>query len=122
MGIYFHVLDYDCKARWSYTGFHRFRKRVAESLGLTLEIDSNFKWVQQDWGKWDKDWLIFLTHSDCDGIFTFSQCARISKKLRCVLEKWEPKDIQHVYDLEHGVNLVEAMEYCKINKKNMKLS
>lgn len=122
MGIDFHVLDYVCKARWSYTGFNQFRKRIAQSLGLALEIDYEGRWIQQDWEKWDKDWLIFLTHSDCSGQFTHSQCGRISKKLKDVLEKWEPKDIQYLYDIEHGLLLVDAMKYCKDNKKNMRLS
>ena len=122
MGIGFHIKDYDCKARWSYTGFHRFRKRVAQSLGLTLEIDSDFNWVTQDWIKWDKDWLLFLTHSDCSGIFTFSQCGRISEKLKLVIDTWQPKDLQESYDIEHGMKLVEAMQYCKANKKKIRLS
>lgn len=122
MGIGFHIKEYDCKARWSYTGFNRFRKRVAESLALTLETDSNGRWVEQDWEKWDKDWLIFLTHSDCSGYFTHFQCGRISKKLKSVLEKWEPKDLHYFYDLEHGLILVKAMEYCNDNKKSMRIS
>jgi hypothetical protein len=122
MGIGFHIKDYDCKARWSYTGFNRFRRRVAESLGLTIEIDSNFKWITQDWSKWDKDWFIFLTHSDCDGIFTPSQCGRISKKLKSVIDRWNPNDILESYDIEHGLKLVDAMQYCKDNKKKIRLS
>jgi len=85
-------------------------------LGLTLEIDENFHWIEQDWNKWDNDWLIFLTHSDFDGYFTAYRCGRIAKKLKLVFSKWYPEDIYHIYDLEHGLKLVDAMEYC--NKNN----
>ncbi len=122
MGINFHVKDYECKARWSYTGFFRFRQRIAKSLGLKLEIDSEFKWIDQDWESWDKDWLIFLTHSDCNGYFTSYRCGRISRKLKIVLDTWEPKDIIESYDLEHGIQLVKAMKHCKNSKKIMRIS
>ena len=122
MGINFHVKDYQCKAGWSYIGFNQFRKRIAQSLGLILETDSEGRWIQQDWEKWDKDWLIFLTHNDCSGQFTHSQCGKISKKLKAVLDKWDPTNIQHSYDIKHGLLLVDAMQYCNKNKKNMRLS
>jgi hypothetical protein len=116
MGIAFHIKDYDCKARWSYTGFNRFRIRIAESLGLKVESKGGL------YGKLDKDWIIFLTHSDSSGHFTHSQCGKISKKLKKVLDMWQPKDIIHSYDLEHGLILIQAMEHCKENKKLMNIS
>jgi hypothetical protein len=122
MGIAFYVKDYDCKCRWSYIGFHNFRKKVAASLCLTLELTPDFKWIEQDWNKWDEDWLLFLTHSDCDGYFTPDQCGRISKKMKKVIENWMPIDIIGQYDLEHARYLIKAMEHCKENNKRMYVS
>jgi len=122
MGINFHIKEYQCKARWSYTGFKRFRERIIKSLGLTLDKDENGFAFDQDWSKWNKDWFHFLTHSDCSGYLTSSQCGRLSKKLKKLVFKWEPNDIETSYDIEQCLALIEAMEFCKQNKKKMEFS
>jgi hypothetical protein len=122
MGINFHIKEYQCKARWSYTGFKRFREKIGQSVGLIIERDINHRILEQDWNKWDRDWFIFLTHSDCDGHLTSSQCGRIAKKLKSVIEKWPTNDIVESYDVEQAKSLIEAMEHCKDKKKKMEFS
>lgn len=122
MGINFHVKDHKCEATWSYTGFNNFRKKIAQSLGLNLEVDSDGNWINQDWENWDKYWLLFLTHSDCSGKFTPHQCGKISEKLESIIHIFENEDFLSKYNFDNCKTLIIAMKYCKDNRKYMRVS
>ena len=127
MAIAFYVKDYECNARWSYTGFNRFRKKIAKSINIDLDemvgfmknhpVDSSF--MKPGWREWDgikSPLKALLNHSDCKGKLTSEECAMIAPTLKVILFMWEEIDTIYdshdSYDKENGLKLVAAMEHC----------
>ncbi len=79
-------------ARFSYSGFNRFRTRVAAAIGVYLPAMEGFRKegvITDLFGvvpiKWSsvKDPLVpFLDHSDCDGSLTPDECRSVANRLR----------------------------------------
>jgi hypothetical protein len=131
------------KSHWSYSGFNNFRKKLANEIGVCLDlmegfwIENNiyskventkrnvgdlimeqFHWLPQKPLKWDKikDPIVdLLNHSDCEGSLTPSQCKKIAVRLRELVSSWHDED----YDKQQALLLAEGMEEC--SKKRRKL-
>jgi len=98
-------------AGWSYSGFNRFRERIAKSIGINLHKMEGFSEVE-----WDKNtpWEIYikaveadrkagkiswdtvtdpikslLCHSDCDGEIPAEECAAIADRLEEIIKDWD---------------------------------
>ena len=114
--------DYKCEAHWSYSGFKRFREKIAKHLNLILELDKEFNWLEKNCSGWDRGWLLFLTHSDCKGVLTSEACRIIAPKLHVVLQEMEENpsnEMNYFYDIENGKELIKAMRYCDKNNKKL---
>jgi len=142
MGLDFNHAD----AHWAYSGFNRFRGKLAEEIGICLPLmdgfwtDSEFSsssfpltkrivgekmindyffWLPTKPLKWDniKDPIVdLLYHSDCDGNLTASQCKKIAPRLRELIKDWPDDD----YDKKQALGLADGMDYCAKEKKVLK--
>jgi hypothetical protein len=108
-------------AHGSYSGFHRFRQRVAKQAGIVLDEMEGFG--NRDEGtpgtkKWQEgDPIVhLLNHSDCDGILTPQQCRECAPRLRELIKDW---DIQNDYDARSALSLIEGMETAANKNINM---
>lgn len=77
-----------CKEKsvnFSYSGFHEFRKTLAQHIGIDLEEMDGFRkkhprdemYVKPGHRKWediDSPFKCFLNHSDYNGKLTFQEC------------------------------------------------
>lgn len=103
------------EAHWSYSGFHRFRHKLAKEIGI-----ENLDEMEGFGGPilWDgfKDPIVdLLSHSDCDGDLLPEQCKEIASRLRVLTIGWEDPD----YDKQHALFLAKGMDLAY--KKNEKL-
>ncbi|AOZ91601.1 hypothetical protein [Paenibacillus crassostreae] len=100
-------------AHWSYSGFYRFRVRVAETIGIDLDKMSGFASLTDNSGigwDWVTDPVVpLLNHSDCDGGLTPDQCRSIAPRLKEIIANWNAPDD---YDKAQAELLIEGMEYC----------
>ena len=139
-------LDFNnSKAHWSYSGFNRFREKLASEIGVFLPfmegfwnpgensmsiidvtkrlvgektIKENFFWLPQKPFKWDNidDPIVdLLYHSDCDGELTYEECEKIAPRLRELVKNWDDDD----YDKKQALLLVEGMENCVKEKVSL---
>jgi hypothetical protein len=108
-------LDFShCDAHWSYSGFNRFRTRIAKDIGVDLDKMYGFGGSTS----WDtvKDAMVpFLYHSDCDGKLTVSQLKKIAPRLKEIVSKWPDNDD----DKDRALELVKGMD--KAIKENKPL-
>jgi len=93
-------------ARWSYGGFHYFRKRLANEIGLNLEEMEGFGGVK-NWDEVNDPIKPFLNHSDCDGVLTPEECRVVAQRLKELVQDWED-----YYDKRNALLLAEDMQYC----------
>jgi hypothetical protein len=105
--------------QWSYGGFDRFRQRLAEAEGFSLNEMAGFgEGFGEDAVRGTRSWddvttelAPLLNHSDCDGEMTPQECAAVLPRLREIITGWataEPGD----YDVQAGQALCEAMQLC----------
>lgn len=96
-------------AQWAYSGFMRFREKVAHHYGITLKDMDGFhgttKWKNV---KAEPSMKRFLNHSDCDGILSPNTCFDLAPILRKVVSNWEDSD----YDKQMALLLADNMESC----------
>ena len=100
-------LDFShCNARWSYSGFGRFRNRLADQIGfkeyehICTTDDPRYEKIKDD------GLLPFLAHSDCDGGLTTEECLKVAPRLRELLSSWSDDDRDKI----NGLELCEGME------------
>ena len=98
------------EASWSYSGFHRFRKRIAESININLEEMEGFTKNGKSWGTVNDDIKLLLNHSDCDGILTIFECEKIIPRLSQIINIWGNKEDFYDYDKDRGIMLIEGMK------------
>ena len=111
-------------ASWAYGGFHRFRIRLAEAIGIDLEkmIGFNQKYVGDgkyvkttenplNWNTVKDDIKLLLNHSDCDGVLTPENCRKVAFRLRELVRNWKDTD----YDKINALELAEGMEEAAEN-------
>lgn len=126
MGLGFYAEGYSgVPPHWSYTGFLEFRQKIARSLNLDLEemkgfrkkhpIDTTyFKLGYRDWESVKSPLKTFLTHSDCEGELSPTQCNMTAIHLKPIILLWEcriPFD-KDEHDIFNGLRLIEMMEHC----------
>lgn len=104
-----------CEARWAYSGFHRFRTRLAEKVGLkdfetiTSTKDKRFNAIKKD------PIVYLLAHSDCDGYLTPTQCKKLAPRLSELVKDWTDD-----YDREQALELVKGMKSAAKKKQKLK--
>lgn len=116
-------LDFtNCKARWSYSGFNKFRENLAYAIGIK---DLRAVWCSQEWPEGEA-LVPLLNHSDCDGVLTWEECQRVAPRLREVIAAWERpghhfyyEEHYNGYDFQHASLLAEGMEKCAREKVDL---
>lgn len=112
-------LDFDgADAHWSYSGFNRFREKVASSIGINLNEMYGFG-GPKDWKAVKHPLKALLYHSDCDGNLSPKQCALVAPALRLVIKKWE-KNIENAHDISQGLKLARGMFHCAKKNKSLR--
>lgn len=101
-----------CEAHWAYSGFMRFRIRLAKEIGIDLMKMDGFG-EAPDYGglPWDKviDPIVpLLNHSDCDGELSPQECKLVAPRLRELVASWPDDD----YDKIKALELAEGMEFA----------
>lgn len=99
-------LGYDERAHWSYSGFHRFRQRLAAQLGIDL---ARF-WSDQSYRQKSVGCELYalLNHSDCDGALSKFDCDIMSRALALAVWNWPLED----YDRINALKLARQMRFC----------
>ena len=110
MGLDFNNSD----ARWSYSGFNRFRRRLAEHEGFNLDQMQGFN-GKRDWDEITTDLKPLLNHSDCDGELTPEECKQVGPRLYGIAMTWPEDD----YDRRSALVLAEDMAKCVINDTSL---
>lgn len=101
-------LDFgQCEASWSYGGFHRFRIRLAQEIGVDLESMEGFRDGGNKWDNLIDPIIPLLNHSDCDGELSSEDCSKVAPRLRQLVSGWDDD-----YDKRQALTLVEGMELC----------
>lgn len=94
---------------YSYSGFARFRRRLAQQIGIDLDRMVGFG-GRRSWTKIDHPLVALLNHLDCQGKIRPRACGAAAPRLReVVLELGDPDDDT---DIEFGLKLAELMEEC----------
>lgn len=96
-----------CDARWSYSGFGRFRRRLANEIGMDLDRVEGFNGFIP-FSSYEDDILPLLNHSDCDGELTVEECRKVAPRLRKLVSSWEDGD----YDKRKAIELANGMDYA----------
>ena len=123
-------------AQWAYSGFLRFRGKLAKEIGISLGLmegfsvgykKDNFKTVNtikhvlnsdvdttflpEKPLKWDKvkdDIVLLINHSDCDDGLTVEECKNVAPRLREIVADWRDNDFDKIEALE----LADGMDIC----------
>lgn len=102
-------------AHWSYSGFMRFRERLAKAEGFDLQTMAGFTAGGEPWSGVTTDLAPLLNHSDCDGELSPQECKQVAPRLKEIIGGWDLDD----YDRRSGIELVAAMEYCAGNGESL---
>lgn len=105
-------------AHWSYSGFNRFRERLAAEVGVHLMGMEGFRRDGQPGESWSKvkdPIKPLLNHPDCDGEMTPKQCEQVAPRLKELVKDWPDGD----YDKEQATILAESMEYCAMEEERL---
>jgi|SRR6185503_10865367 len=108
--------DVGVHTSWSYSGFNRFRERLAIHEGFFLDNMAGFTVEGEPWSDVTTDLVPLLNHSDCDGEMTWQEAAQVWPRLEQILEEWSDPENLFDYDLRAGRNLVEVLKYCDENQ------
>ena len=117
MGIDFNL----CDAHWSYSGFHFFRRRLANEIGINLDEMQGFSFIGDDiverksWENITDPIKLLLDHSDCDGYLTPSQCRKIYPRILELVKNWVDDD----YDKKQAIELANGMKKATIIFKKL---
>lgn len=104
-------------AGWPYSGFNRFRTRLAAVIGIQLNRMEGFgprsyelgrfpDTKETSWSTVDDPIVALLNHSDCDGELTVEECKTAAPRLRELVSFWPEDD----HDRQHALLLADAME------------
>jgi hypothetical protein len=110
-------LDFShCDARWAYSGFKRFRNRIAEQIGfteydlITATDDPRFENIKKDPIRY------LLAHSDCDGHIPPGQAKKLAPRLRELVATWKDDD----YDKKQALELADGLEIAASNGESLR--
>lgn len=111
-------------ARWSYSGFHRYRLRLAEAIGVDLETVFNRGWVigpngenTDPWVPGEEPLFLLLNHSDCEGELSPDACLTVLPRLLQVVIGWEKDPRDEGYDEAQTIKLACGMVECIIKNQ-----
>ena len=129
------------EAHWSYSGFNRFRVKLAAEAGIALNCMESFAWNYNTnspyasinlWNESKSDYIgrqpvikwktikdpikYLLNHSDCDGKLTVTECKKIVPRLRQLVENWDDLDGEKT----RALKLTAGMETAIKEKKSFK--
>jgi hypothetical protein len=109
-------LDFTERAHWSYSGFHRFRERLAGAIGLKLDEMEGFGGHKA----WDEAHPLtaLLNHSDCEGELSGAQCGLVAFGLNEIIYKWPEDD----YDRQNAQKLFNHMVKCLETRRALQFS
>lgn len=98
------------RARWSYSGFHRFRTYLCEAAGLGNLAEYEGFGGKKKWPSFAREPLVpLLRHSDCDGTIGSPRYLRgIADRLEELLPKLPDNGFRWDYDQQEGDKLVAA--------------
>ena len=101
------------RASWSCTGFNRFRSRLADLIGISLDEIAGYGGNKTFEGEEDPI-VPLLDHSDCDGDLSPEECAKIAPRLKemiGILSKRAEsgESYEYEYDIIVGMRLAEGM-------------
>ena len=101
-------------AHWAYSGFDRFRVKLAREIGINLDLMDGFcEKGGISWSKVKDDIVPLLNHSDCDGELTVEECKKIWPRLKELIKDWEEGN----RDKRGAYRLIEGMkEAIKMNE------
>jgi len=99
-------------ARWSYSGFNRFRTKLASQIGITLDKMQGFG-GENSWDFETDDIIPLLYHSDCGGELTVKECKKVWPRLKELIEDWGSDN----YDKINALRLIEGMKGAIKNNK-----
>ena len=108
-------------AHWAYSGFNRFRERLAQIIGFKLRDMQGFTDSIESGLSWDniKDPIKdLLNHSDCDGELMVNQCQTIAPRLNEMIKDWGEDDFDKIQALrlsegmEESIGDKETFEFC----------
>lgn len=102
-----------CEAWWSYSAFHKFRKRLAEEIGIDLEQMEGFGGRRTFYTVSDPIKHL-LDHSDCDGNLDPHQCRVTAPRLRKLVEPWED-----CRDKREALELARGLGYCASKNRHL---
>lgn len=105
-------------ASWSYSGFHRFRTRLAAEIGVYLDEMEGFG-GGKSWDDIHDAIVPLLAHSDCDGHLSPKVCATVAPRLQELVANWDDDDPEYWYDKKQALGLADGMLECA--KKNQRL-
>lgn len=100
-----------CEAHWAYSGFHKFRKRLAECIGMNLGNMEGFDGIIP-FECYDDDIIPLLNHSDCGGDLSPDVCQTVATRLRQLVSDWPDDDRDKI----NALKLAEGMELA--HKRN----
>lgn len=101
-------LDFShCGATWAYSGFGRFRRKLAAEIGMDLYEMEGFD-GNIPFSNYQDDILPLLDHSDCDGELSIEECKKVAPRLRQLVSSWEDND----FDKNTALELADGMDYA----------
>lgn len=109
------------EAHWAYSGFGRFREKLANAEGFNLNDMEGFLRLHEtprpmrSWDTVTTDLKPLLNHSDCDGELTPQECKQVAPRLKQIIADWPLED----RDRDSGLELVAAMEHCAGHGENL---
>ncbi len=109
-----------CDAHWSYSGFMRFRERLAQAIGIEdLSQMCGFGGTVP-WTTVNDDLKPLLNHSDCEGTLGPKTCLRVAKRLVAVVRDWDNQYHDHTdYDKNQALELVKGMKRAAKQGKSL---
>lgn len=104
------------EASWSYSGFDRFRVKLAQEIGMNFDEMDGLVPNGRSWDDFDDPVLPLLNHSDCDGDLTVKECKQVAPRLRELVKDWP----DHNYDKHTAIRLAESMELATLRNEALK--
>lgn len=100
---------------WTYSGFMRFREKLAEQIGINLKDMKGFG-GEKSWDEVESLLDLLLNHSDCEGSIHYEFCEEIYPALLDAIKDWDNDGIFEETDYKQGMMLAECMKYAAENE------
>lgn len=96
-----------CGAHWAYSGFMRFRTRLAETIGIDYVMMAGLG-GRRSWETIKDPIVPLLNHSDCDGELSPDECRAIAPRLRELVSTWPEDDSDRLKAIELANGMDDA--------------